>query len=292
MVRPPIFPSALLIVAILSLHNVVADDGDRDSGFGSEGQVMIERPPDVPTVNAPTGDIASVVGGGFVWAMSNGDGTVWVGRGRRDGSADPEFGDDGSGHVSIDLCAANAPVRVLSDLDGAVIVWNGACLLRLLENGTLDENFGSLAAVSADFAATGLARDGEGRWVLAGSTENDWEVMRFLHNGLPDADFGRKGGITITLPDDSTQQGLNALAVRQDGRIALAGWRSHAQDTDLVVIQLDALGGADDRWNGTGTVDLEPPPGQFAMVATAAALDRDGIGPRRQSRRRRAYRES
>ncbi len=202
--------------------------------------------------------------------------TVWVGRGRQDGSADPTFGNDGSGRVSIYSCAANAPVRILSDLDGAVIVWSGACLLRLLASGTLDEDFGSLAAVPANFVATGLARDDEGRWVLAGSAGNEWKVLRFLHEGTPDGDFGSDGSATITLPSDSTQQGVNALTVRGDGRIVLAGWRSHVQSTDLLVIQLDATGYPDEEWNGTGTIDLEPPPGQFAIVATAAVLDRDG----------------
>jgi uncharacterized delta-60 repeat protein len=265
-----------LVCAALAARATLAADGDVDPAFGDRGQVMILRPPDSPTISAPTGDIVAVADGGYAWTMANADGSVSVGRASRDGAPDASFGAGGSGDVTLDECTSYAAARIVADGDGFV-VWTGACLVRLDANGDVDNAFGAGHVAAADFFATSLARDDAGRFVVAGLANREWTVYRFAIDGSLDASFGDGGAATIAVPAMSDTRTLDAIAVRGDGRVLAAGSR-FAPDfsTHLVVAALTADGVADPDWNDGAIVDIAPPSKVSGIAATAATLDRDG----------------
>jgi uncharacterized delta-60 repeat protein len=253
-----------------------AGDGNPDPAFGDGGQVTILRPPDAATATAPTGDVAALPDGRFLWIMANEDGSVWVGRASHDGVADVDFGSDGSGHVTLTDCAAFSTTRVLAETGGGATVWSGRCLLRLDPAGNVIADFGGKPLPDAQFLASAFARDHAGRYLLAGTSAQQWRVFRFAADGTPDVAFGEDGAATVAIPATNNLRGLNAMAVRDDDRVVLAGWRGNTHGPNLVVAQLDGSGDPDPDWNGNGLADLDAPSGQSGIVATALAAGADG----------------
>ena len=259
------------------LSGAHALDGDADPGFGGSGQVVITRPMDGGgNGSKPTGDLAVLTDGRYLWAAPLDDGAVWIGRASRNGSPDTAFGDTGSGRVTVPACGLPRNVRVVADPDGSAVVWATACLVRLFADGSIDSAFGPGPLPPNGFLAAGLARDAEGRFVLAGNMAQQLIVYRFDASGAADATFGIAGSVTLDVPASNNLRDLDALAVRPDGRIVVAGSRGNMHGPNLIVVQLNADGSPDLSWNGSGLVDIAAPEGYQALSANALALDRDG----------------
>lgn len=255
----------------------VAADGDVDLTFGDAGQVTIVRPPDFPTAPTPVGDVLALDDGAYLWTMANQDGSVWVGRTRHDGSADTAFGGDGSGHVTLTDCVAYTPTFLAPDGEGGTFAWIGACLAHIRADGSIDDAFGEVPLFDSSYLLVDFARDAAGRFVFAATTGRTWDVFRFASDGVtPDTAFGDGGHVRIDVPASNNLRALNALAVRDDGRILVAGWRGNASGPNLVVAELTAAGDLDPGWNGGAIVDLDPPEGQAGIQATALAIALDG----------------
>ena len=254
-----------------------AADGDVDLSFGG-GQVTITRPPGFPTAPTPTGDALGLADGAYLWIMANPDSTVWIDRTRHDGSADATFGDGGSGRVVLADCIdTGAPAFLADDGAGGAFAWTGACLVHVEPDGSLEAGFGGVPVVGASYYVVDFARDASGRFVFAATTGQTWDVLRFESDGVtPDATFGSGGHVRIDVTATNNLRGVNALAVRDDGRIVTAGWRGNDHGPNLVVAELTESGGLDPEWNGGAVVDLDAPSGQPGIEATSLAIDADG----------------
>lgn len=254
-----------------------AADGDVDLSFGG-GQVTITRPPGFPTSPAPTGDVLGLADGAYLWTMANGDSTVWIGRTRHDGSADAAFGSDGRGRVTLGECIdSDAPSFLADDGAGGAFAWTGACIVHVEPDGSLEAGFGGVPLVGTDYYVVGFARDASGRFVFAATTGQTWDLLRFEADGAtPDATFGSGGHVRIAVTSTNNLGRINALAVRDDGRIVVAGWRGNDHGPNLVVAELTETGALDPAWNGGAVVDLDAPLGQPGIEATALAIDTDG----------------
>ncbi|MEO5560715.1 MAG: hypothetical protein ABIO49_12455 [Dokdonella sp.] len=252
-------------------------DGDADPTFGINGQVTITRPNlKFPATTAPTGDLALLPDGRYLWAQPLGDGSLWVGRAFRDGSPDTGFGSDSSGRVTLTACTALRAANLVANADGGAVVWTGACLLRLTANGSIDATFGAGPQPPAGLRSGGLVRDSSGRFVLAGSSAQNWLVYRFDANGVADATFGTAGAVEVNVPATNNVRELRTVSVRSDGHILTAGSRGNTHGPNLVVVQLQEDGSLDPAWNANGIVDITAPNGFSSAYANAIAVDEDG----------------
>lgn len=250
-------------------------DGDTDPGFGDGNQVLVERPVEFGNGSAWVGDVATLADGRILWTMENGIGALWVARMLRDGQPDPSFA--GNGLLVVDDCVSPRPARLVAFEDGGVLVWAGACLVRILADGTIDTGFiAAPGGPSADFLAARLLRDHQGRWLLAGNQGQEWRVYRFLADGALDTTFADGGRATIVTPSTNGTRMLNAMALRGDGRIVVAGQRGNTHGTNLVLAGLDADGAPDLAFGEAGLVDLDAPDGYNGLLARALVVDRDG----------------
>lgn len=254
-------------------------DGDPDASFGTAGQVMIERIGVPPTTDALLGDVTVMPNGKSVWVMENGGSEVVVGRLHRDGSRDASFGNQGQ--VRMTLCAQRRPTRVLTEPDDGVVIWAGACLVKLTDTGAIDSAFGAGAtspptATLQQFRAAGLARDPLGHIVLAGSYGSDWQVWRFLADGRNDTGFGNNGVATVQSPNGTQQSELTAMRLRADGAVVLTGTRNANFKQHLRLAQLDANGLLDSSFGANGISEVAPPANFQGLQPQAIALDRDG----------------
>lgn len=253
-----------------------AADGDVDPTLGG-GQVTLARPPDFPTAPTPTGDVLGLADGAYLWIMANQDSTVWIGRTLHDGSADATFGSDGSGRVTLSDCIGFRATFLADDGAGGAFAWTGACLAHVEPEGSLESGFGGVPLFGSDYTIVDFARDASGRFVFAATTGRTWDVLRYEADGAtPDATFGSAGHVQIEIPATNNLRGINALAVRDDGRIVAAGWRGNDHGPNLVVAELTESGELDPAWNGGAVVDLDAPSGQPGIEATSLAIDADG----------------
>ncbi len=211
---------------------------------------------------------------------------------------DPAFSGDGKVIVPFDLGGANADraAAVALQADGRIVVVGsvqaGATdfdfgLLRLTAAGALDTSFGGsgLGVVAFnlgganDDRATGVTIAPGGAIVVGGYAEtaagsHDFAAVRLLAaDGAPDTTFSGDGKATVDLGGDDV---ANAVAVRADGRMVLAGTRT-ATDVQAAVAQLTAVGAPDTSFGTAGATVV-----QFALTlyhgfrANALALDDRG----------------
>ena len=267
---------AAALSACCALHaSALHADGGTDPGFGDGNQVLVERPVEFGNGQAWVGDVATLADGRILWTMENGIGALWVARMLRDGQPDPSFA--GNGLLLLDDCVSSRPARLVALEDGGAIVWAGACLVRVQGDGTVDPGFVvAPGGPSPDFLAARLLRDHEGRWLLAGNQGQEWRVYRFLADGALDAGFADGGMATIVTPSTNGTRTLNAMALRPDGRIVVAGLRGNTHGTNLVIASLDPQGAPDLSFGEGGLVDLDPPSGYNSLRAHAILVDRDG----------------
>lgn len=269
-----VFLAAALLPAF-ALGGAPLADGDTDPAFGDGNQVVMERPVEFGNGQAWVGDVANLPDGRIAWVMENGIGALWVARMLRDGQPDPGFAGDGV--LELEACVASRPARLVAFDDGSLVVWAGACLVRILADGTPDAKFSAaFGGPSPDFFAARLLRDTQGRFLLAGTDAQQWRVYRFLADGGLDAGFADAGVATIATPSTNGTRTLEAMALRADGRIVVAGLRGNTHGTNLVLAGLDAGGATDTAFGDAGLVDVEAPAGYNGLRALAIAVDRDG----------------
>ena len=267
--------AALLTGFALQGAAALAEDGDTDPAFGDGNQVTFVRPVESGNGQTWVGDVATLPDGRIAWAMENGIGALWVARLLRDGAPDPSFAGDGL--LELGPCVASRPARLVALEDGALVVWAGACLVRIRADGTLDPGFSqSGGGPGAGFLAARLLRDAEGRWLLAGTEGQQLHVYRFLADGSLDTGFADAGRATIDTPSTNGTRALHAMALRPDGRIVVAGLRGNTHGVNLVLAALDADGAPDVAFGDGGLVDLEAPAGYNSVLAQAIVVDRDG----------------
>ncbi|MGB0135235.1 hypothetical protein [Dokdonella sp.] len=252
-------------------------DGDPDTGFGTNGQVVLVRPQKTPgNATQPTGDLDVLADGRFLWAAPLDDGRVWVGRAWRGGTADTTFGNDGTGIVTLPGCGLKRQVRLVADNEGGAYLWSNGCLRHVLDNGELEAGFGNGEMPADGFFAADLARDPAGRFVLAGRDGQQVKAFRFDPNGVVDITFGEAGSVEVEMPSTTGARDLHALVIRPDGRILVAGSRGNTTGHSLVVAQLLTDGSPDPQWGVDGLLDMATPDGFNGMIAYALALDDDG----------------
>jgi uncharacterized delta-60 repeat protein len=206
-------------------------DGVLDSGFGNNGttSIPVGTGDDYARALVVQSDQKMLIGGQsvvgtlydftFVRLLANGD-------------LDPTFGQGGT--VTVPVGDEDDDLQALAILpDGKILAtglayhnneWKFA-LLRLKSNGDLDNTFGTNGKVLTSFTSTGafargLVVQSDGKIVVAGESNNNFAVARYLANGTLDNTFGQNGQATF---DFGGIDRCKALALQNDGKLLLVG---------------------------------------------------------------------
>ncbi|MGH8905562.1 MAG: hypothetical protein ACRD0K_03375 [Egibacteraceae bacterium] len=203
-----------------------------------------------------------------------------------DGALDPDFGTDGM--VIIDIDGGNeSPRQAIVQPDGMILMAGYTrdaesvvkpVLVRLADDGTLDETFGEAGIASAELlAAVAEAYDvtmqGDD-YVITGYGRDDPEgtvdliAARFTADGALDETFGEDGLVRLDIAgEDDRGRDLVALP---DGRLLIAGsGKPTEDDLNAMLVLLNPDGSFDDRFGEDGhlLVDLGGPNDSFYSVA-------------------------
>ena len=230
--------------------------------------------------------------------------SIFVARYRRSGKLDKGFG-GGDGLTLIPIGPQTVQVAGLAlQPDGRVVVGGGAqaaslagdqlIVARLTADGELDHTFGAggtatLPTESFGAGATNaIAVAPDGAILAAGYAPDPagskLGVARFLSDGTPDPGFGAGGIASVRVDESGGSESANAIALRPDGRIVLAGQAGRAEiaptSPSFAAAQLLPDGSPDSSFAGDGSVSAYPlPPGTGAgarVGANALGLTEDG----------------
>ena len=189
------------------------------------------------------------------------------------GGSDPSFG---TGVNSPPTSSAPPGARRMrsSALPGGKVLAVGRALTgserqamaitRFLADGSVDTAFGQRGQVVLNYggnaSAADVARQSDGRIVVAGFIDGQPFVARFSADGVPDTTFGQGGRVVLGGPPRYAAR----LALSPDGKVVLvtADTTDPAAATAVVtVVRLNPNGAFDKSFGGTGTVTTDFGPG-------------------------------
>jgi len=176
------------------------------------------------------------------------------------GFLDPSF--DGDGRLSL---PAGPAAAVAVQGDGKIVTAGGTETLggdflvyRFNADGSADQSFGLGGVVGTDIAgradiARAIALQGDGKIIVAGSSDGEFALARYNANGSPDTTFGTNGVVTTPFGADATALDV---AIQDDGKIVAAG-RSSATaggTSTFALVRYNADGSLDTSFDGDGKV--------------------------------------
>ncbi len=231
----------------------------------------------------------------------NSNRNYWIGQLNSDGTLDELFGTEGrtvifSGNDGV----GNALVAVDTDLDNGVIVLGErkdpftvieeAVVKRLFSDGSVDNSFGvagerifRLSPIGSFTRARDLKVLANGKILVLMDTRysstnpvglgNEYCVARLNSNGSIDSSFAENGFSFII---DATLNDLaSKIAVRENGKIILAGTVSVSGISKYRFIQLNENGSLDEEFGINGSVIVERG-NESAVILNDLIIDANG----------------
>lgn len=283
-VRSSLLTLAIGLALACSPRAAGAISGALDPGFGSSGILSL---PVASGANADEAYAAAVDDQGRIVAAGYAAETPQVIAAVRllpTGALDTSFAGSGMRKISAGTRARGLAVVVQPDEKiviagyAAVAGAEGFAVVRLLDDGTLDPDFGDAGVVTTPFGtrdarAHAVALQADGKIVLAGWSRNsanrDVALARYDEHGDLDPEFGDGG--TLVLPVGTSNDEAHAVAVQDDQRIVIAGFAVDGNEYDVLVARLLDDGTLDPEFNETGVNRVAFADGEEA--AHAIALD-------------------
>jgi len=141
---------------------------------------------------------------------------------------------------------------------------------------SLDNTFGVNGTKTTSFQTSALANclviQPNGNIIMAGSANNDFALARYTKDGKPDNSFGNKGSLTTDF-NSGGDDFANAIALRKDGKIIVAGYTNKDLNTDFAIACYHSDGSLDNSFGMEGKVIVDF--GNGTDQATAIAIQPD-----------------
>ncbi|HKP18241.1 MAG TPA: delta-60 repeat domain-containing protein [Gaiellaceae bacterium] len=267
--------------------------GERDRSFGTAGRVLT----DVADFSGDFGEAVAIQEDGKIvvagWTNfgAGGSSDFVLARYRKSGVLDPTFGNGGMVLSDLGSASSDHALAVAIQDNGKIVVAGDSdagggrdfAVARYTRSGTLDPDFGAGGIVLTDLGsavedvAHTVAIQRDGQIVVAGESGtgsgSDFALARYSRSGALDSDFGTGGKVVTDLGSSSRDVG-RAVAIQQDGRIVVAGWRMPAGGSSDFALTRYRKNGALDSSFGPGGVVLSDLLG--FDLATAVAIQPDG----------------
>jgi uncharacterized delta-60 repeat protein len=266
----------LVCAASVSAANAYAASapGSLDLSFDGDGKALTQIGSSTDQANAvaiqPDG---RVVAAGF---SQSGTGLRFaVLRYNGDGSLDTSFDGDGQVTTAIGAGSRDEAYAVALQPDGKIVVAGDSydasnnphfAVVRYNADGSLDTGFDgdgkvTTTVIGARALARAVAVQGDGRIVVAGSSDGFVALARYNPDGSLDPNFNddeasnpggtanTPSGTVVTAVGSST---AHAVAIQADGRIVVAGSMRNF-NIDIVVLRYKPDGGLDRSFGPVGT---------------------------------------
>jgi uncharacterized delta-60 repeat protein len=229
-----------------SLDTTFSGDGKQTTGFSAAAEANGVAIQDDGRIVA-AGSVSGADAGDFALARYNPNGTL-----------DTSF--SGDGKQTTAFAGFEGATAVVLQEDGKLVAAGGGGdfeLARYNADGSLDTSFSGDGKQTTDFGgfidqATGLALQGNGRIVAAGSSgnefANDFALARYSPNGTLDTNFAGDGKQTTDFAGDT--DGATGVAVQGTGKIVTVG--VSGTDRDFALARYNQDGSLDPIFSGDG----------------------------------------
>lgn len=205
----------------------------------------------------------------------------WVARLLPDGALDPSFSEDGYLDLSFGTMQDRGTCVALQ-ADGKILVGGTSgstaqyfTVARMLNNGSLDPDFGINGVVQTPFSGTEsfancIAVQQDGKIILGGYTINtpfakDFAMTRYFANGNLDTSFGVNGKVVTTV-NTSFSDYIDKIVFDSQGRIIASGCSSFEVNYKLAMARYTSTGLLDTSFGNNGIV-VSSYPSRFSDVA-------------------------
>jgi uncharacterized delta-60 repeat protein len=203
-----------------------------------------------------------------------------------EGSLDPSFASTGQVSTPVGTNTTDRASSVAIQKDGKIVVAglahigtrNEIAVVRYLDNGTLDPNFGSggkvTTLIGSGALANAVAIQPDGKIVVAGTAsgvESSIALVRYNANGSRDTTFSGDG-ITTAYITPGQASVATGVAIQKDGKIVVIG--NTTVGPRMGVLRFSTAGSLDSTF-GSGGRDV-PNVESGAGVANAVILQSDG----------------
>lgn len=262
---------ALALVCVLALAQPLqAADGGLVTSFGTNGSVSADL--GLGTSQA----LAAAATSSLITVAGTTTADVALARFDTTGKPDTSFSDDGylTSHFNSTSNERARDVAVITG-DKTVIVGdtdNNLLIARYYANGSLDTTFNSIGWATYDAGGTdqghGLAVAANGSYVVAGSNNNNFVLLRYNSNGTRDMGFGSAAGVT-TVDFSGAADFARDVALYSNGSIVAVG----KSGTDFAVASLMANGSLDANFSDDGLYTLNGAGGTDEALAVAVQSD-------------------
>ncbi len=236
-------------------------DGSLDASFGQGGMVVSNY-----SFNNQYRTSATIDGKIIVIGQTSNN--ILLSRYLSDGTLDLDFGQNGN--TTYTSPSNGSCVSIQNDhkvlVGGTAGNFSGQpdkmLVLRYLENGSLDQTFGTDGAVKTDYGLNNdnllqIGLQSDGKIVGVGKTGVEFDpddakiaCIRYTSDGQIDSSFGTDGKNTIYF-DDTAASGT-AVAIQQNDKILIAGYTTISGNFEDVVIRLNANGIQDSSFGTDG----------------------------------------
>lgn len=227
-------------------------EGNLDSSFGADGQLMVP----VEDGEVKTGEVQIAPDGSIVVAgtilVDGSSAHSFFAKINSQGELDETFGSDGIALIEQEPYGVMINTFVLLEggkfLAGGSVVDEGgpdAFLIRLKENGSIDELYGIEGGTILSIEGTGSAVNDmlfvkDGAVLVAGYVENGNYPEAFVgmvaDEGGFVSGFGESGLYRSTLPYENV---ANGVVLQEDGSILVAGYENAGSGKDLFLMSVE-----------------------------------------------------
>ena len=261
-----------LFVAITMAPAALAADGDLDTSFDTDGLVT------TAVGNDSRGRGVAVQTDGKIVMVGHTTATFALTRYLTNGAPDGTFG--AAGVVTTNFGNTDKAYGLVIQPDGKIVAagtsGNDFALARYLENGNLDEDFGTDGLVTTDFNNLGgsystagghaVALDSNGKIIVVGYVQNgsefdDFAVVRYNDDGSLDTTFnpggtlapGTAGYITTEVFIQEVDR-ANAVSIQSDNKIVVVG-ETKGSPGIFAMVRYNEDGSLDTTFSSDGIVE-------------------------------------
>jgi uncharacterized delta-60 repeat protein len=149
---------------------------------------------------------------------------------------------------------------------------------RLLAAGDFDTTFGNAGIMLTDLAnfdpsdsTSHVAVQGDGKYIVSGTSNGRWALVRYNIDGSLDTTFDGDGRVLTDF--SGLTASANDIAVLPDGKFLVAGAVGTANNFDFALARYNADGSLDTTFDGDGKVTSN-----FGQNESAYAMSLDAIG--------------
>ncbi|TNE47690.1 MAG: T9SS type A sorting domain-containing protein [Bacteroidetes bacterium] len=204
------------------------------------------------------------------------------------GMIDSTFGNNGVFLSDFNSGGSDRICSVMVQLDGKVVAVGNSrslnmysvVLIRLLEDGNYDPDFGTDGVVLSDFGDVdsefyAAALDQDQNIVATGyGNDGDFMTARYLPDGSPDQSFGTNGIVYTDFFNDEDY--ANAIALQADGKIVTGGTGYDPNDPDdykFALARFNSDGSLDTTFGNQGKVFTKIGPGDDEITSLVVQAD-------------------